>query len=534
MLQSSETIHVITNKTLQDKLKLKLEEEQKSKIAQDYSVISNSKHMESVEANNTIDLVNEKLERGQQKDEEIAINYISPTLSVEKHNDVDSALSGFYAECLLKLSFSCVQRKMLVYIDRLDRLNKFDVLGDYLSIVRVAKNTRRPLMTEENLSESRMSGVDAMRNLDSLLDHSIKRFFYTHALRVKMPVWILVNVVGSPQILSENRAVKFTLSPIDIEEVESNHQLRMDVYTFPELADMVMCYEEPRENEVELSTCTNNSFKTEITLTTQCLLDFISAFQTMGLFVPDALWFPITLELRVLVLLLRKSTDPTPLNFGICVEVVVGRAEKCIAINMDVTLSTSYEQVFRSQKVCVESLETLPPAWQAGGLTTQPPQGIEVSNMAGALDAELIYLDYLENDIHEYINRGDDFCDLTDQKFRQSNTNTPLYAIVIQTRKEAEIKTERIERLLSSLNQTTETSENHNCQSSENRNSEPKILLTMCIKDVPGDLQQQQLQQFTRSPQKSVKHCARETGVTNFEDTKWKVYSPRLLHAKNE
>ncbi|KAJ4451009.1 hypothetical protein ANN_02445 [Periplaneta americana] len=49
--------------------------------------------------------------------------------------------------------------------------------------------------------------------------------------------------------------------------------------------------------------------------------------------------------------------------------------------------------------------------------------------------------------------------------FHNSNTNTPLHAIVIQTRKEAEIKPERIERLLSSLNQITETNENRNCQS---------------------------------------------------------------------
>ncbi|KAJ4434112.1 hypothetical protein ANN_16432 [Periplaneta americana] len=56
--------------------------------------------------------------------------------------------------------------------------------------------------------------------------------------------------------------------------------------------------------------------------------------------------------------------------------------------------------------------------------------------------------------------------------FHNSNTNTPLHAIVIQKRKEAEIKPERIERLLSSLNQTTETNENRNCQSSEN-GSEP-------------------------------------------------------------
>ncbi|KAJ4447400.1 hypothetical protein ANN_09406 [Periplaneta americana] len=44
---------------------------------------------------------------------------------------------------------------------------------------------------------------------------------------------------------------------------------------------------------------------------------------------------------------------------------------------------------------------------------------LEVFNMAGALDAELLYLDYLENDIHEYINRADDFNDLTEQKFLQ-------------------------------------------------------------------------------------------------------------------
>ncbi|KAJ4451169.1 hypothetical protein ANN_02611 [Periplaneta americana] len=55
-----------------------------------------------------------------------------------------------------------------------------------------------------------------------------------------------------------------------------------------------------------------------------------------------------------------------------------------------------------------------------------------------------------------------------------SNTNMPLHSIVIQMRKEAEIKPERIERLLSSLNQTTETSENRNCQSSENRIDEPR------------------------------------------------------------
>ena len=40
--------------------------------------------------------------------------------------------------------------------------------------------------------------------------------------------------------------------------------------------------------EEELSACARNDFQTEITLTAQCLLAFISAFEKMGLFVPGA------------------------------------------------------------------------------------------------------------------------------------------------------------------------------------------------------------------------------------------------------
>ena len=36
----------------------------------------------------------------------------------------------------------------------------------------------------------------------------------------------------------------------------------------------------------EFSTCTRNGFQTEMTLTTQCLFAFISAFEKMGLFIP--------------------------------------------------------------------------------------------------------------------------------------------------------------------------------------------------------------------------------------------------------
>jgi hypothetical protein len=48
------------------------------------------------------------------------------------------------------------------------------------------------------------------------------------------------------------------------------------------------------------------------------------------------------------------------------------------------------------------------------------------------------------------------------------------------------------------------------------------------------------LRQFTHSPQKSPKQCARETGVSRsseqriLKSAKWKVYIPRLLHAMND
>ena len=42
---------------------------------------------------------------------------------IDDRSNPDSALSGFYSDCLLSLSFLCVQRKMLVYINRLNRKN---------------------------------------------------------------------------------------------------------------------------------------------------------------------------------------------------------------------------------------------------------------------------------------------------------------------------------------------------------------------------------------------------------------------------
>jgi hypothetical protein len=141
--------------------------------------------------------------------------------SEEEKTGFESALSGFYTECLLSLSFPCMQRKMLVYVDRLDR-NDFRILGDYFSVVRIGKPSARPLMTEENLVEPRMNTGDSIRALDSLMDYSIKRFFYNHAVRVKMPPWFSVGVAAKQQTLPHGSAVNFSISSIDKQEGKKN------------------------------------------------------------------------------------------------------------------------------------------------------------------------------------------------------------------------------------------------------------------------------------------------------------------------
>ena len=72
-----------------------------------------------------------------------------------------------------------------------------------------------------------------------------------------------------------------------VESVQCNHQLTMDVYTRPELTNM-MCYGVAGGNGRRALRMYQNGFQTEIALTTQCFLAFFSAFLQMGLFVPSA------------------------------------------------------------------------------------------------------------------------------------------------------------------------------------------------------------------------------------------------------
>ncbi|XP_052131650.1 uncharacterized protein LOC127751714 [Frankliniella occidentalis] len=101
----------------------------------------------------------------------------------EDQQDDDSpgaALSGMYSDCLLRLSVPCVQRKLLLFLDRLGRMERFRLLGDFLTVVRVEPRNgeaRRIVLDEE---------AD-VTDLAGMVDRLVDDFFDTHVLRFSLP-----------------------------------------------------------------------------------------------------------------------------------------------------------------------------------------------------------------------------------------------------------------------------------------------------------------------------------------------------------
>ncbi|XP_046409226.1 uncharacterized protein LOC124174159 [Ischnura elegans] len=106
----------------------------------------------------------------------------------------ENALSGVFEDCVMKFSFSCIQKKVLVFIERLGRRDMFGSLGGYLSVVRSAPadaSAGEALTSEQALDASLPRSADARQEaLESLMDDSVDRFFREHVLRVQLPTWL--------------------------------------------------------------------------------------------------------------------------------------------------------------------------------------------------------------------------------------------------------------------------------------------------------------------------------------------------------
>lgn len=46
--------------------------------------------------------------------------------------DPDDNFNGVFADCFLHMSFPCVQRKTLMYLEQLNNLSEVSVIGDYV------------------------------------------------------------------------------------------------------------------------------------------------------------------------------------------------------------------------------------------------------------------------------------------------------------------------------------------------------------------------------------------------------------------
>lgn len=106
-----------------------------------------------------------------------------PQTALDKADDPNDALSGVYSDCLVNLSFPCLQRKILVFLDRLGRMARFDLIGNFLSVVRTGKNTT-PQLSEDTLVARK---IDDEATLRTMIDSEIDVFFDEHVFRVTLP-----------------------------------------------------------------------------------------------------------------------------------------------------------------------------------------------------------------------------------------------------------------------------------------------------------------------------------------------------------
>lgn len=67
-------------------------------------------------------------------EEVISDDVPDPRIEVKKSESDNPAnvFNGVYTECFFHLSYTCLQKKTLLYLKELNRLNEISVIGDYV------------------------------------------------------------------------------------------------------------------------------------------------------------------------------------------------------------------------------------------------------------------------------------------------------------------------------------------------------------------------------------------------------------------
>jgi len=85
--------------------------------------------------------------------------------------------------CFGSLSYACFQKKIIVYLDSLNRVGRVNLFGGYVSFVRVAPAPSVPI-TEQLLATRRVTDHGS---LAALLRDLYDDFFDSHLLRITVP-----------------------------------------------------------------------------------------------------------------------------------------------------------------------------------------------------------------------------------------------------------------------------------------------------------------------------------------------------------
>lgn len=149
-------------------------------------------------------------------------------------------VSRVITECLPQMSFSCVQKKFLLFLKSLGAMENVILVGDSVSIVRTSRVNS--LLTEDSGLRERMNTIkDQEGVLGYLVDQSAEIYLDTHAIRIKLPSWIRAEVGGS----GETTDLDFGLENSATEEgkrlIENSQEDEYGVASQIQLSNMKLC-----------------------------------------------------------------------------------------------------------------------------------------------------------------------------------------------------------------------------------------------------------------------------------------------------
>ncbi|KAK9501344.1 hypothetical protein O3M35_012080 [Rhynocoris fuscipes] len=131
----------------------------------------------------------------------------STTSSTTDVEDPNTVLDGLYSECVLSFSFPCIQRKTLLFIERLGRSTVYPLIGNFITLVRT-----KPL-DEPQLAEDKLRYLKGDQLAD-MVDTAVTDFFQNHVFRMQLPNWM---IDSSSERRSDN-ALDFYVGDSEVEE----------------------------------------------------------------------------------------------------------------------------------------------------------------------------------------------------------------------------------------------------------------------------------------------------------------------------